>query len=61
MDQKNLLSMVWEIFEVVKRKSYLQSNGDHNLFYKHSKIGKLTILVVYIEDIIIIVSDNEEI
>ena len=47
-------------FEVMRKKGYLQLNGEHTLFYKHSKIGKVTMLVVYVDDIIITGSDNEE-
>ena len=39
---------------------YAQSNGDHSLFYKHNKDGKTTILVIYVDDIIITGSDTEE-
>ena len=44
----------------MRSNSYLQSNGDHTLFYKHSKSGKLTVLVVYVDDIIITNSDDDE-
>ena len=44
----------------MKSNSYLQSNGDHTLFYKHSKSGKLTILEVYVDDIIITGNDDDE-
>ena len=32
---------------------YKQSQGDHTLFIKHSQDGKLTLLLVYVDDIII--------
>ena len=44
----------------MKSNGYLQSNGGHTLFYKHSKSGKLTILEVYVDDIIITGSDDDE-
>jgi hypothetical protein len=37
--------------------AYKQCNGDHIVFYKHSG-GKVTVLVVYADDIII-TGDNE--
>ena len=37
-----------------------QSNGDHSLFYRHSNIEKITILIVYVDDIIITGDDSEE-
>ena len=42
------------------RFGYAQSNGDHCLFYKHTKDGKTTVLVIYVDDIIITGSDTEE-
>ena len=39
---------------------YGQCNGDHTLFYRHNK-GKITILTVYVDDIIITGDDKEEI
>ena len=31
-----------------------QSQADHTLFYRHSKEGKFSILIVYVDDIILI-------
>ena len=39
---------------------YRQSQGDHTLFIKHSQIGKLTLLLVYVDDIIITGDDEIE-
>ena len=44
----------------MKKCSYSQSNGDHSLFYRHTKIEKITILIVYVDDIIIIENDSKE-
>ena len=44
----------------MKKWGYSQSNGDHSLFYKHSNMEKITILIVYIDDIIITGDDSEE-
>ncbi|CAN1152027.1 Retrovirus-related Pol polyprotein from transposon TNT 1-94, partial [Linum perenne] len=40
---------------------YYQCQSDHTLFVKHSKSGKLAILIVYVDDIIITGDDTEEI
>ena len=34
--------------------------GDHTLFIKHSKEGKVTILLVYVDDMIVTGNDEEE-
>ena len=39
---------------------YRQSQGDHTLFIKHSQNGKLTLLLVYVDDIIITGDDEIE-
>ena len=52
--------MVLEILTSHKKSSYSQSNGDHTLFYKHSDKDRLTILVIYIDDIIITWNDFTE-
>ncbi|RDX96277.1 Copia protein, partial [Mucuna pruriens] len=39
---------------------YKQSQGDHTLFIKHSPDGKLTLLLVYVDDMIIIGDDEIE-
>ena len=39
---------------------YGKCNGDHTLFYRHSK-WKITIFVVYVDDIVITGDDDEEI
>ena len=40
---------------------YFQSEGDYTLFIKNSSDGKAALLIVYVDDIIIIASDKEEI
>ena len=40
---------------------YFQSEGDHTLFIKHSNDGKVALLIVYVDDIIITGSDKGEI
>ena len=39
---------------------YKQSQGDHTLFIKHSTTGKVTILLVYVDDIIVTGDDSTE-
>jgi hypothetical protein len=39
---------------------YRQSPGDHTLFIKHSNSGEVTILIVYVDDIIITGDDHME-
>ena len=43
------------------RMNYHQSQGDHTLFIKHNSSGKLTALIVYVDDIIVIGNDKGEI
>ena len=38
---------------------YQQSNADHTLFIKHHK-GKTTLLIVYVDDIVVTGDDKEE-
>ena len=47
--------------KTVKGQKYCQSQADHTLFYKRSLEGKLTVLVVYVDDIIVTRDDIEEI
>lgn len=39
---------------------YKQSQGDHTLFIKHSVLGVTTILLVYVDDIIVTGDDKRE-
>ena len=39
---------------------YRQSQGDHTLFIKHSSLGGLTTLLVYVDDIIVTGNDDKE-
>lgn len=43
--------------KVVASYGFLQSQADHTIFYKHSKMGKV-VLIVYVDDIIL-TSDDE--
>ena len=46
--------------KAVKRFGFLQSQADHTLFYMLSKEGKVAVLLVYVDDIILIGDDCEE-
>jgi len=37
-----------------------QSQGDHTSFIKHSELGGVTMLLVYVDDIIVTGDDEEE-
>ncbi|RVW42149.1 Retrovirus-related Pol polyprotein from transposon RE1 [Vitis vinifera] len=44
----------------MRKYRFKQSNSDHTLFIKH-KVGKVTVLIVYVDDMIITGNDEEEI
>ena len=44
----------------MKRYGYGQSQTDHTMFYKHNREGKVAILIVYVDNIVLIGDDNEE-
>ena len=46
--------------KVVKGHGYCQSQADHTMFYKHSREAKVTILIVYMDDIILTDDDRCE-
>ena len=46
--------------EVMMKYGYKQSNSDHTLFLK-KKDGKITCLIIYVDDMIITGDDEEEI
>ena len=48
------------IAKVMKGFGYKQSQGDHTFFIKHSAIGGVTALLVYIDDIIVTRNDERE-
>ncbi|KAL0560093.1 hypothetical protein IC582_000487 [Cucumis melo] len=45
----------------VKSQGYSQGHSDHTLFTKASKTGKITILIVYVDDIVLTGDDQTEI
>ena len=46
--------------KIVKGHGYTQRQADHTLFYRHSKEGKISILIVYVDDIILTGDDHVE-
>ncbi|RVW18846.1 Retrovirus-related Pol polyprotein from transposon RE1 [Vitis vinifera] len=40
--------------QFVKNQGYVQAQSDHTMFIKHSNDGKIAILIVYVDDIILI-------
>ena len=44
----------------MKMLGYRQCNGDHTLFFQHFQTGGVTILIVYVDDIIITGNNEEE-
>ena len=51
----------FEIFgKVIKFQGYIQSQADHTMFYKHSREGKIVVLIVYVDDIILTSDDSLE-
>ncbi|KZV29500.1 Cysteine-rich RLK (receptor-like protein kinase) 8 [Dorcoceras hygrometricum] len=46
--------------KVVKMLGYRQGQADHTLFVKHSNHGHITILIVYVDDIIVTGDDSHE-
>ena len=45
----------------MKKQGYSQAQSDHTMFIKHWAEGKMAILIVYVDDIIVTGSDEEEI
>ena len=44
----------------MKESGYKQSQGDHTLFIKHSVVGGVIALLVYVDDIIMTRNDERE-
>ena len=39
--------------QVLKKDGYTQTQADHTLFLKHFTDGRLTVLIVYVDDIVL--------
>ena len=42
-----------KLTKIMEFLEYRQCNGDHTLFFQHSLAGGVTILIVYVDDIIL--------
>ena len=50
--------MVWEIYKINNKKELpSKPRGPYTLFIKHNFFGKLIALIVYVDNIIVIVID----
>ena len=45
--------------QAMLKYGFKQSQGDHTLFIKHSSQGKVTVLIVYVDDIVLTCDDME--
>jgi F0F1-type ATP synthase gamma subunit len=60
-EMKQSLRAWFERFSrAMQRIGYNQSQADHTMFTKHSSQGKVTPLIVYVDDIVLTGNDNEE-
>ena len=46
---------------MVKGNDFIQCQTDHTMFVKHSKESKTTLLIIYVDDIVITGDDQEEV
>jgi len=58
--KKSLRAWFGRVIRVMTSLGYKESQGDHTLFIKHSVSGGVTILMVYVDDIIVIGDDKRE-
>ncbi|RVW92976.1 Retrovirus-related Pol polyprotein from transposon RE1 [Vitis vinifera] len=47
--------------KVIKNQGYQQGQSDHTMFFKQSNDGRMTILIVYVDDIILTGDDTGEV
>ncbi|KAK5825993.1 hypothetical protein PVK06_020890 [Gossypium arboreum] len=47
--------------QVVKKQGYSQGQADHTMFYRHSQKGRIVVIIVYVDDIILTGDDVDEI
>jgi Reverse transcriptase (RNA-dependent DNA polymerase) len=58
-DETISLSLVDRFSEVVIKEGYLQTNADHTIFIRKNE-GKLCVLIVYVDDIVLTGNDTME-
>ncbi|RDX75990.1 hypothetical protein CR513_44073, partial [Mucuna pruriens] len=58
-NEKNKSPRAWfgRFAQVMISLGYRQSQGDHTFFIKHSPYGKLTLILVYVDNMIVIGDD----
>ena len=49
-----------KFIQFVKSQGYSQGQGDHTMYFKHSQDRKISILIVYVDDIILSGNDVRE-
>ena len=47
--------------KVIKNQGYEQEQSNHTMFFKQSNDGRMTILIVYVDDIILIGDNTGEV
>ena len=47
--------------KVIKNQGYQQRHSDHIMFFKQSNDGRMTILIVYVDDIVLIGDNTGEV
>lgn len=55
---QSLIAWFGQFGKAVKGHKYTQSQANHIMFYRHSKEGKIVILIIYVDDIILIYDDH---
>lgn len=60
MDKNSLLEHgLTGLLELFHQQGYKQAQSNHTLFFRH-KDGQITILIIYVDNIILIGDDQEE-
>lgn len=58
--KQSLRAWFEKLTSFVKKQGYSQAQTDHTMFIKHSEGGKVTVLIVYVDDIVPTGDDQEE-
>ena len=59
--KQSLRAWFERLSRVVKRYGYFQRHSDHTMFYKSTDEGKIIVLIVYVDDMILTGNDHVEI